>query len=114
MLLKFIVSIGVKPHNDTTDSFHELALSKGTGRLGFSSKTDDNGHYWITKVTATLLHDDELLHEPCIMRVELMDCYYIIGTADIPVFPAVNEEVLTGLTVEHKSKWKPLPLGTSY
>ncbi len=86
-------------------------MSKGTGKIEMSSKSDDNGHYWVTtagKVTATLLQDEELLHEPCIVRVRLRDCYYIIGTEDIPARPVVKEGVLTELTLEYRSKSKPV------
>jgi hypothetical protein len=110
MLLKFIVGIWAKPHADPSNNFRELAMSKGTGEIEFSSKTDDNGHYWITRITATLLHDEDILHEPCIVRVDLMDCHYMIGTADLPVFPVVKEGVLTDMTIEYKSKTKPVAI----
>ena len=107
--LKFVISIGISPLIPKLMplSFRELDFSKGTGQIELSSKTDESGHYWITKVTATLLHDDVLLHEPCIVRVELRDCHYIIGTEDIPARPTVKEGVLTDFTLEYKSKSKP-------
>ncbi len=110
MHLKFITGIGVKPLDGPANYFHELPLSKGTGKIEFSSKNDESGHYWITRLTATLLRDDETLHEPCIVRADLMDCHYVIGTVDLPVFPDVKEGVLTELTIEHKTKTKPVAI----
>jgi hypothetical protein len=107
MHLKFIARIEVKPLGETSDFFHPLALSKGTGKIELSSKSDDSGLYWTTKVTATLLHDDAMLHEPCIVRVRLTDGYYIVGTTDIPARPEVKEGVLTEFTLDYKSKTKP-------
>ena len=60
---KFIARLGVKAYNDSSKSFQELLLSKSNPRtIEISSKPDDNGLLWTTKVTATLRSDHDLLH----------------------------------------------------
>lgn len=108
MYQKFIARIEVKAWNDTTDFFQELPLSKGHSRsIEIISKEDDNGLFWTVKVTATLRNDIILLHNPCIMKVRLLDRFYIIGTPECPAHVTVKEDVLTELTLEYKTKSKP-------
>ncbi len=110
MLKKFIAKIAVKSAADSSDYFHELPLSKGSGLIEMSSTNDENGELWTTKVTAKLLRDAAALHEPCIVCVRLLDCFYIIGTEDVPTSPTVKEGVLTDFTLEYKSKTKPVAI----
>lgn len=105
---KFIARIGVKAWNDPSEFFQELPISKtGPRTIEISSKEDDSGLYWNTKVTVKLLNDVPLLHDPCIIMVRLRDCYYIIGTKDMPARPLIKEGDLLDLTLEHKTKSYP-------
>lgn len=105
--MKFIAKIGFKPYNDKEDIFIELPISKGSGEIKFELKSDANGSYWTTKVTAKLLREVAPIYEPCIIKVRLTDSYYILGTEDIPVVPTIKEEDLIELSIEYKSKIKP-------
>ncbi|MEG2063513.1 MAG: hypothetical protein RRY23_00080 [Alistipes sp.] len=108
MSQKFIALIGVKAWNNTSEFFQELPLSKKSPRsIEITSKEDDNGLYWNTKVSAKLINDVPLLHEPCIIKVRLRDCYYILGTEDMPARPLVKEDDLLDFTLEYKTKTRP-------
>lgn len=108
MRQKFIARIGVKAWNDTTGFFQELPLSKtNTRTIEITSKEDDNGLFWNTKVTAKLLNDVPLLHDPCIIKVRLRDRYYILGTEDMPARPLIKEDDLLDFTLEYKTKAYP-------
>lgn len=108
MRQKFISRIGVKAWNDPTETYRELPLSKANPRsIEITSKEDDNGKYWTTKVTATLLGDVVLLHEPCIVKVRLTTGFYILGTEDMPCRPLVKEGDLCEFTLELKTKTPP-------
>lgn len=108
MQQKFIARIGVKAWDDPSDFFQELPLSKGNPRsLEISSKEDDKGLLWTTKLTATLLHDVLLLHQPCIIKVRLRDRYYILGTTDLPTRPTIKEGDLCEITLEYKTRKHP-------
>ena len=105
---KFIARIGVKAWNDTSGFFQELPLSKTSPRtIDITSKEDNNGLYWNTKVSAKLLNDVPLLHDPCIIKVRLRDSFYIIGTEDMPARPLIKEGDLLEFTVEYKTKSHP-------
>ncbi len=111
MQQKFIAKLGVKAHDDHSEFFHELPLSTVNKRsIEISSKKDANGTLWTTKVTASLRHDVPFLHKPCIIRVRCQDCFYILGTEDLPCYPTLKEGDLVGLTIEHKTKTKPKPI----
>ncbi len=111
MKQKFISRIGVKAWNDPSDFFMELPLSKVSPRsIEISSKEDNNGRYWTTKVSATLLGDVILLHEPCIIKVRLTTGYYILGTEDLPCHPTVKEDELCEFSLEYKTKYRPCPV----
>ncbi len=108
MKQKFIARIGVKAWNDPSEFFMELPLSKVNPRsIEITPKEDDNGRYWTTKVSATLLGDVILLHEPCIIKVRLMTGYYILGTEEMPCRPLVKENELCEFTLEYKTKNPP-------
>lgn len=108
MRQKFISRIGVKAWNDPTETYQELPLSKANPRsIEITSKEDDNGKYWTTKVTATLLGDVVLLHEPCIVKVRLTTGFYILGTEDMPCRPLVKEGDLCEFTLVLKTKTPP-------
>ncbi|WP_304953044.1 hypothetical protein [uncultured Alistipes sp.] len=107
---KFIARLGVKAYNDSSNFFQELLLSKSNPRtIEISSKPDDNGLLWTTKVTATLRSDHDLLHGPCIIEVRCMDCFYILGTEDIPCRPTIKEQDLVELSIEIQTKNRPTP-----
>lgn len=108
---KFIARIGVKAHNDSSKSFQELPLSKTNPRtIEISSKQDDNGLLWTTRVTASLRSDHDLLHEPCIMQVRCLDGFYILGSEDIPCRPTIKESDLVELSFEIQTKTRPQPI----
>jgi hypothetical protein len=81
------------------------------GTAAFQNKPADNRHYiglyWNTKVSAKLLNDVPLLHDPCIIKVRLRDSFYIIGTEDMPARPLIKEGDLLEFTVEYKTKSHP-------
>lgn len=105
---KFIARIGVKAWNDASEFFQELPLSKTSPRtIEIISKEDDNGLYWITKVSVKLLNDVPLLHDPCIIKVRLRDRFYILGSADMPARPLIKEDDLLEFTLEYKTKAHP-------
>lgn len=105
---KFIARIGVKAWNDPSEFFQELPLSKTNSRsIEISSKEDDNGLLWTTKVSAKLKSDVFLLHQPCIIMVRLRDCYYILGTTDIPARPTIKEGDLVDFSLEYQTKLRP-------
>lgn len=111
MKQKFISRIGVKAWNDPSEFFMELPLSKTNPRsIEIIPKEDDNGKYWTTKVSATLLGDVMLLHEPCIIKVRLTTGYYILGTEEMPCRPLVKESDLCEFTLEYKTKTPPQPI----
>ncbi|WP_418413693.1 hypothetical protein [Alistipes sp.] len=108
MRQKLILRLGVKAWNDTSGFFQELPLSKTSPRtIDITSKEDDNGLYWNTKLSAKLLNDVPLLHDPCIIKVRLRDSYYILGTEELPARPLVKEGDLLDFTLEYKSKSRP-------
>lgn len=108
MQQKFIARLEAKAHDDPSDFFHELPLSKVNKRtIEISSKKDANGTLWTTKVTASLRHDVDLLHNPCILCVRCDDRFYILGTTDLPCQPTIKEGDLVDLTVEIKTKCRP-------
>ncbi len=108
MRQKLILRLGVKAWNDTSGFFQELPLSKTSPRtIDITSKEDDSGLYWNTKVSARLLNDVPLLHDPCIIKVRLRDSYYILGTEELPARPLVKEGDLLDFTLEYKSKSRP-------
>lgn len=108
MKQKFISQIRVKAWNDPSETYQELPLSKTSPRsIEIASKEDDNGKYWTTKVTATLLGDVVLLHDPCIVKVRLTTGYYILGTEDMPCRPLMKESELCEFTLELKTKTPP-------
>ncbi len=108
---KFIARLEVKAYNDSADSFQELPLSKTNPRtIAISSKSDDNGLLWTTKVTASLRSDHDLLHEPCIMKVRCLDSFYILGSEDLPCRPTIKESDLVELSVEIQTKNQPQPI----
>lgn len=100
--------MGIKAASDTEDLFQELPLSPGSAAIEISSKKEAAGLLWTTKITAKLVRDVILLHEPCIIHVRTTDGYYIIGTPDLPAQPTSKEEHLVALTLEYKSKIKPV------
>lgn len=104
---KTIVRLGVKAASDTDAFYQELPLSPGSAAIEISSKKESAGLLWTTKITAKLVRDVILLHEPCIFKVRTTDAYYIIGTADLPAQPTIKEEHLAAITLEYKSKTKP-------
>lgn len=111
MKQKFIARIGAKAWNDPSNFFRDLPLSKVSPRsIKITPKEDDNGTYWTTKVTATLLSNVELLHQPCIIKIRLTTGYYILGTKDLPCRPLVKEGELCEFTLEYKTKNPPRPI----
>lgn len=108
MYQKFIARIGVKAWDDPSEFFQELPLSAANKRsIEISSKEEDSGLGWTVKITAKLRADVILLHAPCIIKVRLRDCYYLIGTPDLPAHPTTKEGELIDLTVEYKTKTYP-------
>lgn len=104
---KTIVRLGVKAASDTGDIFQELPLTPGSAAIEISSKKETDGLLWTTKITAKLVRDVILLHEPCIFQVRTTDAFYIIGSSDLPVQPTIKEEHLIAINLEYKSKTKP-------
>lgn len=105
---KIIVRLGIKAASDMDVHFQELPLTPGSAAIEISSKKDSAGLLWTTKITAKLVRDVILLHEPCIIYVRTTDAYYIIGTPELPAQPTIKEEHLVAITLEYKSKTKPV------
>lgn len=107
MPLKVIIGLKVKSASDTGSIFKNLRLTPGSGSFEFSDKRENSGVVWTAKVSAKLIHDDDLLHGPCILQIQTPAGHYIIGTPDLPAFPAIKEEHLVAISLEYKSKSKP-------
>ncbi len=111
MQQKFIARIEAKTFNDPSSFFFNLPLSRTNKRtIEISSKTDKNGMLWTTKVTASLRHDVPILHAPCIVKIRCRDCFYILGTEDLPCHPTIKEGDLVAVTIELKTKYPPEPI----
>lgn len=107
MPLKVIARLGIKASSDPGEVFKNLLLSPGSASFEMSDKIEASGRVWTSKLTAKLVHDDDLLREPCIFRIRTTDAFFIIGTPDLPAVPIIKEEHLVTLTLEYKSKTKP-------
>lgn len=107
MPLKPIIDLQVKSAADSDSIFKSLSLTPGSASYEISDKKEVAGRVWTTKVTAKLVHDEELLHEPCILKIQIPGCYITIGTPDLPAQPTVKKEHLVALSLEYKSKTAP-------
>lgn len=110
MPLKVIIGLKVKSASEAKAMFKQLALTPGSASFEISDKKEVGGLVWTTKLSAKLVHDDDLLHEPCILKVQTPAGGFIIGTPDLPAQPTVKKEHLVTLALEYKSKTEPAEL----